>query len=263
MIGNQTESTFTYLPQFWSEERKMTGFLVALIFDTLFVYPLVSSIGSSVGIQIINVLVIFSVFLLGLFALTHHTITRVVFGGIFLFVISVRVVRFIFGVNWLLSSDILLSLLIVSAYLSIILRYTYKEGPVTRQRVEAAVAAYLLITMVFASVYHLISVLIPGALEFPDPAPRIEDPRFGYIFHYFSISTITTLGYGDILPVHPIARTLTMIEALIGQLYPAILLARLVSLSLVERGAHFDPNRPPASLGAIRNHKERGSGERF
>ena len=114
-----------------------------------------------------------------------------------------------------------------------VLRYVYKKGPVTRERIEGAVAAYLLITIAFALGYILISFLIPGAFRFPDKPPNIGDPRFGYIFHYFSISTITTVGYGDIVPVHPFSRTLATIEALVGQLYPAILLARLVSLSVV------------------------------
>jgi len=260
MIGKQNESTFRYFAQFWSEEWKMTGFLVALIFDTLIVYPLVSAVSSSVRIQIINILVISAVFLLGLFAVTRHKITRVVFGGIFIIVISVHFLHFIFRASWLLGWDILLSLLLVIAYLGFILTYVYQEGPVTRQRLEGAVAAYLLITMAFALGYILISFLIPGAFKFPDKPPKIDDPRFGYIFHYFSISTITTLGYGDIIPVHPFARTLATIEALVGQLYPAILLARLVSLSVIDRATHSDPNGPPASSEAMRNHKEGGKG---
>jgi voltage-gated potassium channel Kch len=233
MMGKQKESIFGYLTEFWSEERKMTGFLVALIFDTLMLYPM-SAVSSSVGIQIINLLVILAVFILGLFALTHHKITRMVFGGLFIIVISFFSARFVFGAHWLLGWDMLLSLLIVIAYLSIILRYVYKKGPVTRQRIEGAVAAYLLITIAFALGYSLISFLIPGAFKFPDKPPNIDDPRFGYIFHYFSISTITTLGYGDIVPVHPFSRTLATIEAFVGQLYPAILLARLVSLSVID-----------------------------
>jgi voltage-gated potassium channel Kch len=228
------ESIFGYFTEFWSEERKMTGFLAALIVDTLMLYPLVSAVSSSVGIQTINVLVTLAVFILGLFALTHHKIIRMVFGGLFTIVISVHLARFVFGADWLLGWDMLLPLLIIIAYLGFVLRYVYKKGPVTRQRIEGAVAAYLLITIAFALSYILISFLIPGAFRFPDEAPNIDDLRFGYIFHYFSISTITTLGYGDIVPVHPFSRTLATIEALVGQLYPAILLARLVSLSVVD-----------------------------
>lgn len=47
---------------------------------------------------------------------------------------------------------------------------------------------------------------------------------------YFSFTTLTTVGYGDIVPVDPVARSLSNIEAILGQLYPATLLARLVSL---------------------------------
>jgi hypothetical protein len=233
-MGKAEESIFGYLAESLSEERKLRGLVIALTFTIVIGYPLVSVTGSNVAIQLINDLALSAVLLLGLFALTRHKITRMVLGGIILIVISVRSVRYFFGASWLLGWDLLLSLLIVIAYSSLILRYVYKEGPVTRQRLEGAVAAYLLITMAFALGYILISFLIPGAFKFPDNPPKIDDPRFGYIFHYFSISTITTLGFGDILPVHPFSRTLATIEALVGQLYPAILLARLVSLSVVD-----------------------------
>jgi len=51
-------------------------------------------------------------------------------------------------------------------------------------------------------------------------------------FFYFSMVALTTVGFGDITAIHPIARSLVMMEALIGQLYPAILIARLVSLQI-------------------------------
>ena len=52
---------------------------------------------------------------------------------------------------------------------------------------------------------------------------------------YFSFVTLTTLGYGDTVPVHPVARSLAIAEALVGQLYPAILIGRLVSLQISAR----------------------------
>jgi voltage-gated potassium channel Kch len=52
---------------------------------------------------------------------------------------------------------------------------------------------------------------------------------------YFSFVTLTTVGYGDMLAVHPAARSLAMLEALTGQLFPAVLIARLVSMEVVHR----------------------------
>ena len=234
MMGKQKESVFGYLTKSWSEERKLTGLVIALTFDAVIGYPLVGVIGSSFAIQLTNDLVMAAILSLGFFALTRHKITRMVLGVIILFVISVRSARFVFGAHWLLGWDILLSLVVLIAFVGLTIRYVYKEGPVTSERIQAAVAAYLLITLAFALGYILISFLIPGAFSFPGKTPRIDDPRFGYIFHYFSTSTITTLGYGDIVPVHPFSRTLATVEALVGQLYPAILLARLVSLSVID-----------------------------
>jgi hypothetical protein len=55
-------------------------------------------------------------------------------------------------------------------------------------------------------------------------------------FGYFSFVTLTSVGYGDIVPVHPYARSLANVETIIGQLYPATLLARLVTLEIADRG---------------------------
>ena len=54
-------------------------------------------------------------------------------------------------------------------------------------------------------------------------------------FGYFSFVTLTSVGYGDVVPVHRCARSLANVEAIIGQLYPATLLARLVTLEIADR----------------------------
>ncbi len=237
-MGKQKDGVFGYLTGSWSEERKLTGLLIALTFDTIIGYPLVSVMGSNVAIQLTNDLVFCTILLLGLFALTRHTVTRMVLGGIILIVISIRSARFVVGAHWLLGWDVWLALGPVIAFVVFTFRYVNEEGPVTSHRIQAAVAAYLLMTIAFALGYILISFQIPGAFTFSDRPPEIGDARFGYIFHYFSLVTITTLGYGDILPVHPFSRTLATVEALVGQLYPAVLLARLVSLSVAHKAAH-------------------------
>ena len=64
-----------------------------------------------------------------------------------------------------------------------------------------------------------------------------NSPALPSNFIYFSFVTLTSTGYGEIVPVDPIARSLCNIEGIIGQLYPATLLARLVSLGIASRRA--------------------------
>ncbi len=94
-------------------------------------------------------------------------------------------------------------------------------------------AAYLLLGFAFSLAYELSVTLSPESIRFPD------DPGVGFVLiprlFYFSFVTLTTVGYGDIVPVHPAVRSLAVTEALIGQLYPAVLIARLVSLEIVSR----------------------------
>jgi hypothetical protein len=79
--------------------------------------------------------------------------------------------------------------------------------------------------VLWAYAYALVARLDPGA--FSGPVSTADGPRAVF---YFSFVTLTTVGYGDVLPVHPVARSLAMLEAVTGPLYLAILVARLVSL---------------------------------
>jgi hypothetical protein len=112
----------------------------------------------------------------------------------------------------------------------LVLNRVFRAGPITVQRIEGAVAVYLLFGLMWAEVYRFLELLYPGAFQIASGAAGSSD-RFSPLL-YFSFITLTTLGYGDIVPVHPVARSLAMFEALTGQLYPAILIARLVSMEL-------------------------------
>jgi hypothetical protein len=93
------------------------------------------------------------------------------------------------------------------------------------------IAAYLLLGMTWAYVYGLIEFAAPGSLRLPGPgAVRLNSPHFRADVVYFSFVTLTTLGYGDIVPVGAFLRSMAVLEALMGQLYIATLIGRLVSL---------------------------------
>ena len=127
----------------------------------------------------------------------------------------------------------------MSAFLlltAVVLLQTFREGPVTRRRIEGAVATYLLFGILFAFAYTLIERLRPGSFTL---AAGSDDPSRNLIgsLVYYSFVTLTSVGFGDVLAVSASARGLTMAEAVVGQLFPAILLARLVSLSLLEHAS--------------------------
>jgi len=179
-------------------------------------------------------IVIFSVLLFaGLLAMARHRILQVVSGVFVLSAIGIRLARSAFGVTGLLPWDALLSILSVIGMVIVVLWQVYREGPVTGHRVRGAVAAYLLIAILFAYSYTLIAYLDPGAFQLPAWAE--SGAERGETFFYFSMVALTTTGFGDITPVHPFARSFVMFEGFIGQLYPAILIARLVTLELETR----------------------------
>lgn len=112
-----------------------------------------------------------------------------------------------------------------------------RAGRATAETLFAAFSAYLLLGVVFAFVYGIVDLLAPGALAGsldPGGGAAPGTGRFGELL-YFSFVTLTTLGYGDIAPAGAGARALAPVEALLGQLYLAALVARLVGLHLLER----------------------------
>jgi hypothetical protein len=125
----------------------------------------------------------------------------------------------------------------------------FRRGRVDSERIFAVLSAYLLTGLVFGITYGLINDLRPGSFRLPAP----ETARFEHGV-YISFVILTSLGFGDVVPVTPVARGLTILEAVIGQMYMAVLVARLVSLYSAEEFARYMEKRarhrrnPPPSL---------------
>ncbi len=107
----------------------------------------------------------------------------------------------------------------------------FGPGRVTAHRVQGAVLVYLNVAALFAIAYGVIAAHAPGAIASAAGGTLAIGPGARTAaFSYFSLTTITTTGYGDLAPVHPLARSLANLEAVFGQLFPATFLARLVAL---------------------------------
>ncbi len=132
-------------------------------------------------------------------------------------------------------TDAVLFALVLGVLAAVVLVQVFRAGPITAGRIVGAVVFYLLLGLMWANVYTIVVLVRPEAFQFP-VAPRSANELVAQLI-YFSFVTLTTTGYGDVLPLHPLARSLANLEALVGQLYPAILIARLVSLELMRRPA--------------------------
>jgi len=113
----------------------------------------------------------------------------------------------------------------------VVLAMVLRPGTVTRRRLEGAVAAYLLLGLAWAGAYRWVALGDPAAFG----GAIAADVNQQWI--YYSLVTLTTMGYGDITPLTPVARSLAVAEAFTGQLYLAILISRLVALELQARQA--------------------------
>ena len=111
----------------------------------------------------------------------------------------------------------------------VVAQAVFKRGRITYHRIIGAILVYLLIAVAFASLFIFVGLSIQDAFK----GITFEDDRsLASTVIYMSFVTLTSTGYGDIVPVHPFARSLCNIESVIGQLFPATLLARLVTLEL-------------------------------
>jgi hypothetical protein len=108
-------------------------------------------------------------------------------------------------------------------------RAVFAPGRITFHRIMGAILLYLAIGLTFAALYAFVGVLSTDA--FSGMAVK-DSPTLSSTMIYFSFGTLTTAGSGDIAALNPFARSLTNVEAMIGQLYPATLLARLVTLEI-------------------------------
>jgi hypothetical protein len=143
----------------------------------------------------------------------------------------------LFGPEWPLVATSALryggNILSFSALTWVVSHALYAPGRITLHRLQGAGVVYLNLGIIFASAFSLIWDLSPAA--FAHLPPPTGGPAELATMLYFSLTTLTTTGYGDIVPVDPFARGLANLESVLGQFYLAITVARLVTLELEDR----------------------------
>jgi Ion channel len=126
---------------------------------------------------------------------------------------------------WTLAAEVAFSAFVIAQ----LFRYMLQAPRVDSQVLCAGISTYLMLAMVWAFAYMLVAQVVPSAFVFTG-APEPNRPLLAFDAVYFSFSTLTTLGYGDIVPAAKVARQLAILESTTGTLYVTVLIARLVSL---------------------------------
>lgn len=146
-------------------------------------------------------------------------------GLVALDLVSVALSLILGGFVWsLLSYLSFFAFCLLSAALALRFILTHRE--IDLNHLMGAMSAYLLLGMIWAALFAILRLFDPGALANVAVAPG-QPGEAGELL-YFSFVTLTTLGYGDLTPVSPLARNLALLEAVVGQLFVAVLIATLI-----------------------------------
>lgn len=224
----QTSETFlrVEMGEFWSGDLGLTLLTISLVVLVFVVTPLNEvALPARAGVDVI----IFVLMVFGAVTVKQNrpaTIFVIAF-------ISVTAIVLLLARSHqtpgLLELGSILSTITLLLYARIVLVVMFRAGPVTWSRIQGGVCAYLLLGMAWASAFQAVEQARPGSFHFVT-TPRDLDQLISKLT-YFSFCTLTTVG-GDVIPVSPIARSLTIAEAAVGQLFPAILIGALVAMAM-------------------------------
>lgn len=214
---------------FWSEDRGLSLLLLFLCCVIFVAVPL-RELGLAGGLVLG---IFFSLILVsGVLAVSGGRTAAAIVAVLVAMSLTVRWAKLATTVPGLEAWDSLLSMIACAVLAVVVTAHVFRDGPITSARIQGAVAVYLLLGMIWAFAYELLELLRPGAFAFT----AAQRPEAVTEFIYFSFVVLTTVGFGDITPVDAVSRSLVSLEALVGQLFPAILLARLVSMEIIHSG---------------------------
>ena len=120
--------------------------------------------------------------------------------------------------------------LFIGFVISLLIKFVFKQHEITNEVIYAAVVIYLLMAIMWSFAYLILEYFYPASFSIPEDSSR---GVFRYL--YFSFVTITTLGYGDVLPLTPKASSLVILEAVTGQIYLVVIVAWLVGMHVSRR----------------------------
>lgn len=217
------------MSEFWSGDLGLTLITVSLVVLVFIITPL-----REVGLpgRLVFDLLILSLMIFGALVVAQSKLAKFSVIAFVLLTVAVLGVARFHPTTLLHQVGSILSTITLLLYVRIVLVVMFRAGPVSWSRIQGGVSAYLLLGMAWASAFQVLEQFRPGSLHFVT-APADFDQLISKLT-YFSFCTLTTIG-GEVTPVSPIARSLTIAESMTGQLFPAILIGALVAMAMQSR----------------------------
>ncbi len=214
---------------FWSSESGMTSLL---IFTLAYLF-VVCALGDFSFGDLLADLMFSLITVAGVLTTFRQRWVRVFVIGLAVATLALTWQQEIHPVASLAILNTVLRLIFLGFLLAVLFVQVFQAGGVTPHRIRGAIVIYLLLGGVWSLLYHLVALTIPNSFHLPEGLDIGNPAALGRVLTYFSYTTLTTTGFGDITAIRPLARTLAMFEALTGQLYLVITLARLVSQAII------------------------------
>jgi hypothetical protein len=126
--------------------------------------------------------------------------------------------------------DSILGIIFIGYIIVLILKYIFRQEDITLETIYGAIVVYILIGLMWVFLYKMVEVIHPNSFSLASVLAADSKKNL----YYFSFVTLTTLGYGDVTPVSFPAKSIAMLEAIVGQMYIAVLIARLVGIHIAQ-----------------------------
>lgn len=198
-------------------------YLMVSLFVLLLSYPFLHN--GTLGKALLNVLLTF-VLLSGIYVVTKHKQQRVIAILLGLPWLILSWSGIIFGIDKMILTTNIFGVIFYTFTVVTVFLYVIHAKKVTVDVLYGAVSVYLLIGLMWTSIYSLLEIINPGSIVYIG----VNSPVAWGDLLYFSYMTLTTVGYGELIPITDIARSLSLLEAVIGVMFVTVLLARLVGV---------------------------------
>ncbi|MBK5278191.1 MAG: hypothetical protein JJE09_04930 [Bacteroidia bacterium] len=226
--------------EFWNHERSLKALLIYITI-ALFVWIPLADYSDEWWSFLISELFFNMIILAGVFSVLTRWRKQLIFISIATLTSLLRIVSFFTHLQWAQMTGYFFAILFLIHLANLVLQHIFKEGPVNFYRIQGSIIVFMVIGIVYAFVYTLLESFHPGSFTITEPSQSYKNLYAQFL--YFSFATMTTLGFGDMIPTQSIGKSLVIFQGMIGLLYPVIMIARLVSLELSHSATNKESNK--------------------